>query len=242
MVRYASLTNQGSRELNEDSIGIAQSQGQMCFVVADGLGGHDRGEVASRAAVDSVLMDFSKRGSGQAADLAEYFEAAQKKLLEMQGARSGSGKMLTTMNVLCVSKEGITGGHVGDTRTYYFCKGKLISRTMDHSVPQMLVMAGDIKEKQIRGHSDRNHLLRAMGFQWSGPAYEISETLEPAAGQAFLLCTDGFWELILERQMARALKKSGSPEEWLKMMEKVIRKNGRNTNMDNYSAIAVWMD
>lgn len=242
MVRYASLTNQGGRELNEDSIGAGESGGRMCFAVADGLGGHDRGEVASRAAVDSVLADFSRRGSGGADDLAEYFEAAQRKLLEMQGERAGFGEMLTTLNVLCVSEEGITGGHVGDTRTYYFHKGKMISRTIDHSVPQMLASAGEIKESQIRGHVDRNRLLRAMGTKWTGPAYAISETVMPDEGQAFLLCTDGFWELILEKQMMSALKKSDSPEEWLRLMEKIIQKKGRNQNMDNYSAIAVWVD
>ncbi len=241
MVRYASLTNQGGRELNEDSIGVGESRGRMCFVVADGLGGHDRGEVASRAAVDSVLADFSRKGSGGAADLAEYFEAAQRKLLEMQGERVGLGEMLTTLNVLCVSEEGITGGHVGDTRTYYFHRGKMISRTIDHSVPQMLVVAGEIKESEIRGHVDRNRLLRAMGTKWNGPAYAISETIMPDRGQAFLLCTDGFWELILEKQMMSALKKSDSPEEWLQTMEKVIQKRGKNQNMDNYSAIAVWV-
>lgn len=242
MVRYASLTNQGGRELNEDSIGVAECRGRMCFVVADGLGGHDRGEVASRAAVDSVLADFSRRGSTDADALAEYFEAAQRKLLEMQGKRAGSGGMLTTLNVLCVSEEGITGGHVGDTRTYYFHRGKMISRTIDHSVPQMLAAAGEIKESEIRGHVDRNRLLRAMGTNWSSPAYVISKTVMPDRGQAFLLCTDGFWELILEKQMMSALKKSGSPEEWLHVMENIVQKNGKNQDMDNYSAIAVWVN
>ena len=61
-------------------------------------------------------------------------------------------------------------------------------------------------------------------------------------GQAFLLCTDGFWELIEEKKMEAALKKASTPDQWIAAMQEIICKNGRGTNMDNYSAVAVWVN
>jgi serine/threonine protein phosphatase PrpC len=113
-------------------------------------------------------------------------------------------------------------------------------RTLDHSVPQMLVFAREIKEKQIRNHPDRNRLLRVMGIEWEKPMYELAEQTQLEKYQAFLLCSDGFWELIDEKQMCKLLKNSSTVEEWMQAMVEVIKQNGIGKNMDNYTAIALW--
>jgi len=82
--------------------------------------------------------------------------------------------------------------------------------------------------------------MRSMGVEWETPQYELMKPVPMRKCQAFLLCSDGFWELILEEEMCSLLKNSSSPEEWLEEMEKVVLKNGKDKNMDNYSAIAVW--
>ena len=92
-------------------------------------------------------------------------------------------------------------GHVGDSRLYYFKNGRIVKRTLDHSVPQMLVAAGEIDEKEIRHHPDRNRLVRVMGMEWDEPKYQVSEPMPEEPGQAFLLCSDGFWENIEEEQI-----------------------------------------
>ncbi len=104
----------------------------------------------------------------------------------------------------------------------------------------MLVAAGEIDEKEIRHHPDRNRLVRVMGMEWDEPKYQVSEPMPEEPGQAFLLCSDGFWENIEEEQMEACLQKSANPHEWLERMEKIVVKNGRGTNMDNYSAIVVF--
>ena len=131
-------------------------------------------------------------------------------------------------------------GHVGDSRAYVFHHGKVKTRTLDHSIPQMLVLSREIKESQIRNHPDRNIVLRVLGVEWEEPMYELKEPMHLKNGQAFLLCSDGFWELIEEKQMCDLLKRSASPEEWLMQMAQVVKTNGMGRNMDNYSAIAVW--
>ena len=150
--------------------------------------------------------------------------------------------MKTTLVILHVGEERIWWGHIGDSRLYYFQNRKLQKRTLDHSVPQMLVAAGQLKEKQIRNHPDRNRLLRVLGVDWDSPKYQLAEPEARGGRQAFLLCSDGFWELIDEKKMQHCLKKSGSPAQWLQMMEQIVEKNGQGRNMDNYSAIAVWIE
>ena len=133
-------------------------------------------------------------------------------------------------------------GHIGDSRGYVFYKNKVKTRTLDHSIPQMLVLAKEIKEDMIRNHPDRNMLLRVMGVEWDEIMYELMQPISLKKCQAFLLCSDGFWELIDEKEMSTQLRKSNSVEEWLDNMVKIVENNGKYKNMDNYSAIAVWKE
>ncbi len=80
-----------------------------------------------------------------------------------------------------------------------------------------------------------------MGIQWDKPAYEMADSIKLKKNMSFLLCTDGFWELILEKDMEKCLKMANNPEEWIALMKTIIVNNGKNVNMDNYSAIAVWV-
>jgi serine/threonine protein phosphatase PrpC len=174
---------------------------------------------------------------------ADSFLDAQKKLLKVQKEENAQNAMLTTAVVLEMKKDTFCLAHVGDSRGYYFNKNKVVSRTFDHSVPQMLVNSKKIKEKDIRHHPDRSRLLRAMGTNWDKPLYDIEKKIKRKSHskQAFLLCSDGFWELIEEKEMERIYRTSNSVNEWISKMELVVNENGKDTNMDNYSAIGVWI-
>lgn len=115
----------------------------------------------------------------------------------------------------------------------------MLLRSSDHSIPQYLVNIGEIKERDIRHHPDRNKLLRVMGSEWETLRYQRLKLEEPECGDAFLLCTDGFWEWIEEKDMERFLKRASCSEEWLNMMKGFIYARGRGNRMDNLSAIAV---
>lgn len=237
-ISYASSTFPGDRDYNEDSFISKETEKGYCFVVADGLGGHGKGEVASALVCDVAAEFFSAAGVD---DIYGIFDTAQEKLIEKQKEEHAEDAMKTTMNVVSISDKKILWGHVGDTRTYYFKKNKLISRTKDHSVPQMMVSMGEIKEKDIRYHPDRNRLLKVMGIEWNRPQYVIEEPLKPEKKQAFLLCTDGFWEYIEEKDMIKCLKKAKTPEMWLEQMNAIVKKNGEGHNMDNFTATAIWI-
>lgn len=239
MITYKIITNRGDREINEDFATVAEINGNYCFLLADGLGGHGKGEVASALVVESGKYLF-EHYQGKSF-LEDCFSTAQKDLMEEQKLQNAYSEMKTTMVALEIRGNTARWGHIGDSRLYQFYKNKIITRTLDHSVPQMLVMAGEIKEKQIRGHEDRNRLLRVMGVEWSSPQYTLASEVPLKECQAFLLCSDGFWELIEEKMMISLLKKSKNVDMWMEGMKAEVRKNGIGKNMDNYTAIGIWI-
>jgi len=241
MITYQIISRTGSRPVNEDCTGMHQLGDSYGFFLADGLGGHGKGEVASKTAVEQAILQFEKGGCSKET-LERIFEAGQEAILARQKADGVTQSMKTTLTALLIDGETIRWGHIGDSRIYYFQNNRLMGRTMDHSVPQMLVAAGEIKEKEIRHHPDRNRLLRVMGIEWDRPSYQLAEPVPRKGRQAFLMCSDGFWELVDEKEMVTALKRASTAEQWVEAMEQLVNRHGAGTNMDNYSAVAVWVN
>ena len=235
---FALFTDVGSREINEDCVGVKEKDNGLCCVLCDGLGGHGRGEEASSFVTERMLSLY-ENDENFIDHIGEAFETVQKELLEEQKRKSAKFEMKTTTTLLVVEGNRIRWGHIGDSRLYVFKKGKYKKRTMDHSVPQMLVLAHEIKEKEIRNHPDRNKLLRVMGIEWGYSKYDISAEEKRKEGYSFLLCSDGFWELIDEKQMSATLKESENATEWIEKMSVIVKKSGEGKNMDNFSAIAL---
>lgn len=240
MITYKIFTDKGGRDVNEDSAGAAVSDAGVCFVLCDGLGGHGKGEVASYIVVESIKSDFAVC-SDPDNFLPYAFENAQKRLMEEQKKQGAVMEMKTTAVVLLIYNGMYRYGHIGDSRLYVMNEKKILQRTMDHSVPQLLCMAGEIKEKQIRHHPDRNRLLRVMGIEWETGKYEISQAEQLKGNERFLLCSDGFWELIVEKDMVKTLKKSADVDEWVGTMAQTVMENGRGKDMDNFTAIGVML-
>lgn len=237
----AILSEPGERENNEDCVAVTSGDAGICTVLCDGLGGHDAGEVASKCVCDSVTAAFEKAPEG--ADIGELvcelLQNAQDGLMKMQIELDKQNGMKTTACCLLIQDGKTAAAYVGDSRIYQFRKNKVLLRSSDHSIPQYLVNIGEIKERDIRHHPDRNKLLRVMGSEWETPRYQRLKLEEPVCGDAFLLCTDGFWEWIEEKDMERFLKRASCSEEWLNTMKKFIYARGRGNRMDNLSAIAI---
>lgn len=237
---YSIISEFGSREINEDYIDTFQMDEKTVFILADGLGGHGYGEIASKEAVEAVKKHFINNPEENIDKLlSDSFQVAHNMMKKLQNEAQNDSFFKTTLIVLIVGEGWTIWGHIGDSRLYHFEQGKLIERSMDHSVPQMLFNTGMIKEKQIRHHEDRNRLTRVLGSEEEISKPYINGKEPRNENSAFLLCSDGFWEFIDEKEMERALKKTGTASEWLVAMRKKVVRNGRKSNMDNFSAIAV---
>lgn len=230
----------GDRTVNEDFAGCAEKDGDVCLALADGLGGHGYGEIASETAVNAVIDKFENE-KDHSDFLVNAVNYAQQKLNAIQKSNFKFSDMRTTIVLLFIGGGKAQWLHVGDSRVYMFRNGKILSCTSDHSVPGLLVKTGDIKFKQIRKHADRNKLLRVLGQPENEDKvkYELSKPVRLIPGDAFLLCSDGYWECIDEAHMLRCLKKAVSAYDWIKLMNAVVDENGAKIKMDNNSAIAL---
>lgn len=236
-ITYDTITDKGERPVNEDYLGITSFGDSHYFILCDGLGGHGNGNVASHFVVEQLAGCMQLGGMS----MEQGIQYAQNALLKKQKQEGKEDSMKTTVTCLQITGNHAKFAHVGDSRIYMFTNGKYKMRSQDHSVPQMLVNNGSIKEEEIRHHPDRSRILRVMGSEWNSPKYQVVDDIKLGKKVSFLLCSDGFWELIDEKNMSELLKKSVTPGEWLSSMQQVIVTNGKGTNMDNYSAIAVFI-
>jgi serine/threonine protein phosphatase PrpC len=235
--RWATLSAPGGRRGNEDRAGETATPTGRAFVVADGLGGHAAGEIAAEACVRAVC-EALKEAEFSSHALAASFEAAQRAVQEAQREDAAVG-CRTTAVVLLLAGERALWGHLGDSRLYLFRGGRVIHQTLDHSVPQALVQTGVIRPSEIRSHRDRNRLLRSLGGEGDAAATLLPAPLALQPGDAFLLCTDGFWELVTEAEMEAALREAKDPEDWLRRLEgRLLAK--ASGEFDNYTATAVF--
>jgi len=238
---YTMFTDQGCREYNEDNYGMEIHGESRCFVLADGLGGHGGGDVASEAAVTAVCKIFRSEGYTDT-----FFEkacqTAQEAILAEQEKANNYNGMKTTLVILVLADGFAYYAHVGDSRLYFLNEGHIKERTYDHSVPQMLALSKEIKEKEIRHHPDRSKLLRVLGVKDDSPKCDVSKPIKLRGNLSFLLCSDGFWELVEDKDIETTNRAAADTEEWMDTLSAMVRTNGEGVDMDNYSAIAVWVE
>lgn len=234
----ASYSEIGNRPIQEDSIGIYHKGNSVCCVLCDGLGGHGMGDAASSLVVSSIGEQYLQTEQTKGF-LENAFSTAQEKLMQAQVKQHATEKMKTTTTAFVTDGKTVYMGYIGDSRLYLFLRNGKIKRTMDHSIPQMLVLTHEIEESEIRKHPDRSILLRVMGVEWEKPMYEMMAPISLADCDGLLLCSDGFWELIEDEEMQDTMKNASSAQNWLNTMVKMVNLNGHDQNMDNNSAIAV---
>ena len=208
-IELANLTDPGCvRERNEDYYCYFEPDDDAAFrvrgrliVVADGMGGHEGGEIASGIAIETVRSVWAGGSGDPAEDLLDALSKAHAAIQEYAREHPELAGMGTTCTAVAVIGEALSYGHVGDTRLYLIRKGEIRRVTHDHSLVQRLVDSGAITEEQAAEHPDRNVLVSALGMKGS-VTVDVPEApipLEP--GDILLVCTDGLHGLVSDAEL-----------------------------------------
>ena len=257
MLNSYCLTSIGGRSVNEDSHTEFGSGSIKGFAVCDGLGGCGFGEVASQTVCRALEEEFN--GSESEADTEDMttvgsfdIEArisnalikAEQALQELQQKNNAPRAYKSTLAAVVICGDTAYIAHCGDSRIYHFADGKYVWRTKDHSLAQMFVLAGDIEENEIRSCEDRCVLLHAMGSATEDFLFEMNvRQLEGRENDAFMICSDGFWEHVTGEDMQAELERlteNGelTPEAWLGALRTKLAELEEN---DNYTAVALMI-
>ncbi|MCJ1696304.1 protein phosphatase 2C domain-containing protein [Rathayibacter caricis] len=207
-VRWGSATDRGlKRAINEDAL-VAEPP---VFVVADGMGGHDAGEIASAIAVESFRA-LVGRESVRVSDIEECFTTAQLRISQLSlSAERSAGTTVSGLAVAAVDDVGYwLVFNLGDSRTYRMVRGALEQVSVDHSVVQELVDAGRLEASLMRSHPERNVITRALG---AGSGTDPDFWLLPAAtGDRMLICSDGLTTELDDARIALILRDESEPQ------------------------------
>lgn len=240
--RVSAFSRAGGREHNEDACGYVEKNGMACCVLADGAGGHEGGEVASRICVQAVLDEFIIAPEVSTEALNGMLHNANQAVLRQQEAEPELADMRSTLVVLLFDpyRRAAVWGHVGDSRLYLFRNGAIHLRTRDHSLVQSMIDSGMIRRGEEHGHPDSNVLFASAGLKDEFLPSLLEAPVQLDQGDAFLLCSDGVWGAIDDAAIERCLRGAGSSDQWLHCLEDKI---GAQVvpGSDNYSAVGVWL-
>ncbi len=196
-------SRQGGRSENQDSCGFLDTPHGHLAVVCDGMGGGPAGKLASTIAVQSILgcVGNAPVEEKPAEVMRKAVESAQHAILEEVGKRPELNGMGTTVAAVLIGKEAAVVAHVGDSRVYQFRRGKKIFRTEDHSWVAEMVRNKSLTEEQARLSSQSNIITRALG----GKSDELADIdiLPYEEGDRFMLCTDGIWGMLTEKELVQ---------------------------------------
>lgn len=232
------------RSDNQDSFEVRELPAATLLVVADGMGGHLGGKLASRMCVESIVRDVEVsdiqwNDPHQISSLLE--QALLKANTEVHRASrqdEDAYNMGTTAVVVAVVGNRAFIAHVGDSRLYLLRDGQPRRLTTDHTAAQFLVETGQISAQEARGHRDSHRLMRAIGIL---PQVEPDVREEPEVLQqndALLLCSDGLYDVVKGQEMALAAKRFG-PQ---KAVEKLIELANRRGGPDNVTVVIYRRD
>ncbi len=233
----------GARKYNQDRIGHWSTPGALLMVVADGMGGHAHGEIAAQVTVDILGRAFAQEAKPKLAEPARFLPrliAAAHAGILLDAQQRKMREAPRTVVVACLVQDGFAHwAHTGDCRLYLFRSGRIHARTRDHSVVQQLVDEGRIREEAVASHPDRNRLLQCLGGA-QAPRIDVgSERL--ALNDILMLCSDGVWGPLTQRQMLHAMFNRALPLAVQELAELAEARAG--ADCDNTSLVALhWQE
>jgi protein phosphatase len=236
-IDLANLTDTGLvRPQNEDYYCYAEPEDQEVFrvkgrlaVVADGMGGHIGGQVASGLAVDTVRQTYFSEDAGNPHDaLVEAFRCAHLSIHQYAREHPELKSMGTTCTAAAIVDFNLYYGHIGDSRLYLVHNGAISQVTRDHSMVNRLVEEGKLTHEEAAVHPDRNVLTAALGMQ-TKPSADFSEApLELWPGDTILICSDGLHGLVTDQEMCFLVNTISPREACVNLVEMAKQRGGHD--------------
>ena len=242
----STICKQGGREYNQDYLDLSVTENGACLVVCDGLGSYYGSEVASRICSQKIIECYTQIKAVDAERAVKpefcqsYIQSAHNCVIDEKERNPNIKSSCTTVACVVSDFKSTVISHIGDTRVYLFKNKKLHFQTKDHSLSQISVEMGRIPLRDIRSDKDQNKLTRVLGSNYYIPPDCDIYNSPLAVGDAFILCTDGFWEYVYEEEMEEDLAFSNDPAIALARMEQRLLSRVTKFN-DNYSAIVAMV-
>lgn len=243
-VRVAGLTDVGlEREKNDDSFIVADLNPDVApysgrlecgndgvlLAVADGMGGHAHGDIASTIAI-CELSNAMKRLTGRSPDrVRRAVEHAHRSVREAAAGRTGFARMGTTLTAVHIDGKRAHIAHVGDSRAYVIRGGKISRLTVDQTMTEIMIEAGIIDESE-RQHSPWSHQLAQAIGQVEKRLTVATSTLELREGDVFVLCSDGLTNLVIDEEIEEAVRSGGPFEETCRHLVDLANLRGGDDN------------
>ena len=234
-----SINEQGKRDNNEDCIYPGPQDGNQVnglFIVCDGVGGNERGEVASSLSCQSFAAYIAQNestdyGFDYFSDALGYVEARfDAYILENPQAKG----MATTLTLAYFNPQGVSLVHIGDSRIYHLRRNAIAYQSKDHSLVNSLIATGTITEEEAKRHPQKNVILRAISGASVKPTKpDVYACTAIEEGDYFFLCSDGILEAVSDEELLEIVFEHDAAEE----IAQQIRQNCEKSSGDNYSCI-----
>jgi protein phosphatase len=199
----------GGRKVNQDRMGYSFTRDALLLVLADGMGGHLRGEVAATVALQTISTMFQQQAQPYVRKpqrfLEEAFHAAHRDIHQYRVEQQMPEAPRTTIVACLIQHNTATWAHCGDSRLYWMRDGQILARTRDHSHVENLIAKGLALPSERATHPDRNKLFNCLGAD-SSPKVEVSAGAAVLPGDLLLLCSDGLWSMLPDDDLARRMQ------------------------------------
>jgi len=232
----------GSRAMNQDRMGYCFTRDTLFMVLADGMGGHLRGEVASQITLQACAAAFQAGALPRLADPEGFLDSAlrraHREILRYQVEHRLPEAPRTTVVACVVQDDRAWWAHAGDSRLYWARGGRVLARTQDHSKVQSLVSLGLIRPDEHDTHPERNKVLNCLGSPFD-PLVELGPGGRLEEGDVLLLCSDGVWSAFDDQELCEGLHGSALDESVPAIVRGAVERDG--SLADNATALAmVW--
>jgi serine/threonine protein phosphatase PrpC len=198
----------GGRKVNQDRMGYSYTREALLLVLADGMGGHLRGEIAATITLQALSSEFLKQATPYVKKperfLEEAIARAHNDILRYAEVRGLPEAPRTTVVACLVQHNSVVWAHCGDSRLYWVRGGAVLGRTRDHSHIEHLIANGRAEPSERSTHPDRNKLYNCVGASVP-PKVELSRQASMQAGDVLLLCSDGLWGVLPDAEIVHRL-------------------------------------